>query len=342
MGVMVADKVHDSLSEKREKVTEWLDTTPVPRKQVYLGPAGEEGVQAHLDVLDETMERTSSGAFGVCKVCHGQIEPELLEMDYTASVCLDDLSPEQTRNLESELELAQSVQRSLMPQQVPEMPGLEIAAFSRPAQIIGGDYFDFVQFQNGAQGLAIADVAGHGISASLYMASVQTLLRTLVATTDAPADVAWRMHHLLIHNVRFPTFVTLFLGAYQPATHSFTYCNAGHNPALVIRSGGGQDSLRWLWPTGAAIGLVEEFTFENAAIRLWPGDLLVLYTDGVTEALGADGQLFGRERLAQVVQQAPGASTKDVVQFMREELQAFTNGQPPADDTTFIVCKVTA
>jgi sigma-B regulation protein RsbU (phosphoserine phosphatase) len=341
MSANVFNRVRDSLLEKRETVTEWLHMTPLPKKQVYLGPADEEAVRAHLEVLDTTIDKGSSGTFGVCTVCHGQVETELLEMDYTASVCLDDLSPEQARNLESELELAQSVQRSLMPQQVPETPGLEIAAFSRPAQIIGGDYFDFFQFRDGAQGLAIADVAGHGISASLYMASVQTLLRTLVAASDSPADVARRMHHLLIHNVRFPTFVTLFLGAYNPTTHSLIYCNAGHNPPLVIRSGESQDSLGWLWPTGPAIGLIEEFTFKSATVQLWPGDLLVLYTDGVTEALGSDGQLFGREKLAEVMKRAPGPSTKDLVGFMRQELQAFTNGQPAADDTTFIVCRVT-
>jgi sigma-B regulation protein RsbU (phosphoserine phosphatase) len=175
---------------------------------------------------------------------------------------------------------------------------------------------------------------------------VQTLLRTLVAASDSPAEVAGRMHHLLIHNVRFATFVTLFLGAYNPVTRTLAYCNAGHNPPLLVRhsdgGGDGGDALSWLWPTGAAIGLVEEFTFKGAAVGLLPGDVLVLYTDGVTEALGADGQPFGRENLAQVVRRAPAFAARDLVRLIRQELQEFTNDQPAADDTTFIVCKVTA
>jgi sigma-B regulation protein RsbU (phosphoserine phosphatase) len=342
MSAKVYDQVRENVLEKREKLTEWLYATPPQKRQVQLGPADEEAVRAHLDVLDTTIEQASTGTLGVCKVCHGHVETELLEMDYTACVCLDDLSATEVRKLESELELAQSVQRSLMPQQVPDIPGLEIAAFSRPAQIIGGDYFDFFQFGDGAHGLAIADVAGHGISASLHMASVQTLLRTLVAASDSPAEVVWRMHHLLIHNVRFPTFVTMFLGAFNSTTRTLAYCNAGHNPPLVVRNGAGKDSPSWLWPTGAAIGLVEEFTFKGDSIRLLPGDVLVLYTDGVTEAFGSDGQTFGREKLAEVVQREPGSPAKDLVRSIRQELQAFTNDQPAADDTTLIVCRVTA
>jgi sigma-B regulation protein RsbU (phosphoserine phosphatase) len=343
MSADVIEQVRESISQKRVNVAEWLYSTPPPRQQVCLGPADKEAVQAHLQVLDATMEKASSGTLGVCTVCHGRVETELLEMDYTANVCLDDLSAEEARSLESELELAKSVQQSLMPQQVPEMPGLEVAAFSRPAQIIGGDYFDFVRFRDGAYGMAIADVAGHGISASLHVASVQTLLRALVVGGDSPADVASRMHHLLIHNVHFSTFVTLFLGAFDPATQVFTYCNAGHNPPLVVRDGDdGGGSLSWLWPTGVAIGLVEEFTFKDGAMRLQSGDLLVLYTDGITEALGSGGQLFGRDELARVVRGKRDSSPKELIRFIRQKLEEFTSGQPVADDTTLIVCRVTA
>jgi sigma-B regulation protein RsbU (phosphoserine phosphatase) len=342
MSANLFDEVRASVVEKRENVAEWLDSTPRTRRQLYLGPAGEEAVHAHLDVLDTTMARVADGTLGVCQVCQGRVETELVEMDYTSAVCLDDLSADEVRKLELELELAQSVQRSLMPQEVPETPGLEIAAFSRPAQIVGGDYFDFLQFQNGAYGIAIADVAGHGISASLGMASVQTLLRTLVAATDSPADVAGRMHHLLVHNVRFSTFVTLFLGAYDPMTRTLAYCNAGHNPPLVVRDGTGRAKVQsWLWPTGAAIGLIEGYAFKGATMQLLPGDLLVLYTDGATEAFGADDRTFGRENLAKVIEQAAGSSPKDLIQTIRQELDAFTGGRPAADDLTLLVCRVT-
>jgi sigma-B regulation protein RsbU (phosphoserine phosphatase) len=264
-------------------------------------------------------------------------------MDYTACVCIDHLSATEKRHLESELELAQIVQRSLLPQQVPDTPALEIAAFSRPAQIVSGDYFDFPRFQDGTQGLAIADVAGHGVSASLYMASMQILLRTLVPANESPADVVRQVHHLLIHNVRFTTFVTLFLGSFNPSTHRLTFCNAGHNPPLVFRRGKGiTDSATWLRPTGPAVGLIEGAEFSVDTCPLAPGDILLLYTDGVTEALNDDGEEFGRERLSMLVQREWSLSARDMVGAIRQELQEFTNRQPLADDTTVVVCKIAA
>jgi sigma-B regulation protein RsbU (phosphoserine phosphatase) len=184
----------------------------------------------------------------------------LLEADYTACVCLDHLSAGEKRQLESELELSQTIQKALLPQRVPAIPGLDLAFFSRPAQILGGDYFDFFQFRDGVPGLAIADVVGHGISASLLMASIQTALRTLVPESDSPSDVLQRVNRFLLHNVHFTTFVTIFLGRFDNGTCTLDYCNAGHNPPLIYRQQEtGNNPVSWLQPTGAAIGLVEEF-----------------------------------------------------------------------------------
>jgi len=337
----VLKQIRESLSEKRDNLAEWFRTTPPPKRQARLGPADEQAVHMHLQVLDTAVEKAASGTLGVCTVCHDDVNPGLLEMDYTACVCIEHFSAEEIRSLESELELAQSLQRSLLPQQVPDTPALEVAAFSRPAQIVSGDYFDFLRFQDGAQGLAIADVAGHGVSASLYMASMQILLRTLVPARVSPADVVRQMHRLLIHNIRFTTFVTLFLGSFDPSAHRFTYCNAGHNPPLVFRNGGGsRDSTIWLRPTGPAIGLVEGSEFGTETSLLLPGDILLLYTDGVTEAFNPEGEEFGRERLATLVRRGWNLSARDLVGAIRHELHKFTDGEPLADDTTIVVCKI--
>jgi len=337
----VLKQIRESLLEKRDNLAQWLQTTPARKKQARLGPADEQAVHTHLHVLDTALEKAASGTLGVCTVCHDDVEPGLLEMDYTACVCIEHLSAQEIRSLESELELAQSVQRSLLPEQVPDTPALEIAAFSRPAQIVSGDYFDFLQFQDGAQGLAIADVAGHGVSASLYMASVQILLRTIVPASESPSDVVRQMHHLLIHNIRFTTFVTLFLGSFDPSAHRLAYCNAGHNPPLVFRNGrSSRDSTTWLRPTGHAVGLVEGSEFRTETSLLAPGDILLLYTDGVTEALSPEGEEFGRERLATLVQRVWSLSARDLVGAIRHELQEFTDGEPLADDTTIVVCKI--
>jgi sigma-B regulation protein RsbU (phosphoserine phosphatase) len=273
-------------------------------------------------------------------VCHDYVDPELLEMDYTACVCLDHFSEQEKRQLESELELSQTVQRGFLPQEVPDIPGLELAAFSRPAQILGGDYFDFVRFRDGGYGLAIADVAGHGISASMLMASVQTALRSLAPVSDLPTEVLGHINRIFVHNIHFNTFVTLFLAHFEPATHRLTYANAGHNPPLVIcPKPNGREVVSWLRPTGAAVGLVEEAQFRAETVTLAPGDVLLLYTDGVTESRNPGQEQFGEHRLAELVQKGVGLPAQELVRELRQAMQDFTRGQPVDDDTTIVACK---
>jgi sigma-B regulation protein RsbU (phosphoserine phosphatase) len=228
-----------------------------------------------------------------------------------------------------------------LPQRAPVIPGVELAAFSRPALIIGGDYFDFMQFQNGCHAVAIADVAGHGVSAGLLMASVQTALRTLVPAHDSPAAVLQEVNRIFHHNIHLATFVTLFLASFDEATHQLVYSNAGHNPALVCRrkSNGGPTTL-WLNPTGAAIGLIEEFDVASATIGLSAGDILLLYTDGVTEALNPLGEAFGPIRMADHVRLHSDLLPKDLLHELRLELQAFTGSEVVADDTTMVAIRI--
>ena len=190
----------------------------------------------HLEHVEKCLEKVECGELGVCEVCHEGVDTSLLEMDYTAQVCLEHLSREEISKLELELELAQNVQRSLLPQQLPDSAYLEFSAFSRPAQLIGGDYFDFFQFADGGQGLTIADVAGHGVSAALHMASIQALLRTLIPANSSPLDVLSHIQRLLIHNVNFSNFVTIFLASFDHTTHTLKYTNAGHTPPAAPAS----------------------------------------------------------------------------------------------------------
>jgi len=335
------ERLRRGLLRKRDSLAEWFTATPLIKKEVLLGPSKEQSVQNRLDVIDETIAKVDSKTLGKCKVCHGEVDSELLEVDYTACVCIEHLSGEERRHLEAELELAQSVQKMLLPQEIPDIPGLEVAAFSRPAQIVGGDYFDFIDFSNGLHGLAIADVAGHGVSASLHMAGIQALLRALVPQNASPAEVMRQLHKLFIHNIRFETFVTFFLGAFDPATRMFTFCNAGHQPPLVLhKTNGSKESAEMLLPTGAAIGLVEEAEFKENAVELQAEDLLVLYTDGVTEAVDLQNRQFGRERLVDLSRRINNTPAKEVVQKIRQSLEEFSEGKPLADDTTIVICKV--
>jgi sigma-B regulation protein RsbU (phosphoserine phosphatase) len=342
MEALLLERMRNGLLQKQDNLTKWLHATPLSKKKDLLGPSTEQSVHARLDVIDNAISKADSKTLGECEVCHGEVETELLEVDYTACVCIEHLSEEERRQLESELELAQDVQKMLLPQEVPNIPGLEIAAFSRPAQIVGGDYFDFVDFSNGLPGLAIADVAGHGVSASLHMASIQALLRTLVPVSKSPAEVMRQVHKLFIHNIRFETFVTFFIGAFDSSTKTLTFCNAGHQPPLVFRkTKSKEESVVMLRPTGAAIGLVEEAEFGEKTIDLQEGDLLVLYTDGITEAVNTHNQEFGRERLETLIRQVERMPVKVVVQKIRRSLEEFSEGKPLADDTTIVIYRIT-
>jgi sigma-B regulation protein RsbU (phosphoserine phosphatase) len=343
MNLQVLDQIRQALSSKRSSLSDWLANTPTSKQDLQLGSENEQSVLSHLDTLTEAVEKASEGALGLCDVCHDYVETRLMEMDYTSSVCLEHLTDDEKRTLEFELEMAQTVQLSLLPQRPPDIPSLDVSAFSRPAQIVGGDYFDFFDFLDGSLGLAIADVAGHGVSASLHMASIQTLLRSLAPGSLSPAAALEHIHRLLVHNVRFTTFVTMFLGAFNPHSHILTYCNGGHNPPLIVhgQSKGGGTST-WLWPTAAAVGLVEQGQFHSATVHLAPGDLLLLYTDGITEANNPQGVEFGRERLETAALAAKSRPAAEVVHLIRQEVEAFCGSELQADDQTLLVCKIVA
>lgn len=342
MEAPILARIRTGLSAKRAGLSEWLSVTPPDKKEVVLGPATEQGVHAHLGVIDDSSVKADSGSLGLCEVCQEYVEPALLEFDYTACVCITHYSEEEVRNLEAELELAQGVQKTLLPQVIPNIPNMDIAAFNRPAQILGGDYFDFIEQNSGRYYLVIADVAGHGVSASLHMASIQAMLRAVGPENHSPAEVVQKIHKLLIHNHRFTTFVTFFIGAFDSTTKTFTYCNAGHNQPMVLR---GQEtdgeSTIWLDPTGAAIGLVENAEYKEQTFDFHEGDLLVLYTDGVTEAVNKQNEMFGSERLATVIHQWYSSPPKEVIRRLRDGLNEYSEGEPLADDTTVVVCRIT-
>jgi len=332
-------EIEEGLSTTRKNLTKWMHATPVTKKQVECCADDEACVRERLQVVDESLEKIQDGTFGICEICHEQVDDALLQMDYTSTVCLGHYTEEELRQLESELELSQVVQRGLLPQQAPSIPGLAVAAFSRPAQIVSGDYFDFVQVRDGAHGIVMADVSGHGVSAGMLMSSLQTAFHTLVPTADSPLDVLERINHLYAHNIKFTTFVTVFFGRLEPDTRMFTYGSAGHNSAYLYRAATGEEVL--LPPTGPAIGLMEGFHVRSERVQLSRGDTLVLYTDGVTEAMNAEGAQLGLNGLAEVIREHNALSPEQIIQKILQRLATFTDGSPLADDVTLVAARVT-
>lgn len=340
MEVNVFQRIQHSLIETRQNLSEWLGSAPEAEKKVRLGPSDEEGIQAHLQVVGTALEQAADQTLGMCEVCRSTIDTDLLEMDYTRCICLDHFSEQERRQLEMELEFTQLVQQALLPQSIPQIQDLSLAVFSRPAQIVSGDYFDFFQFGDGAPGLVVADAMGHGMSASIIMTSLQTALRTLAPECRSPEEVLERVNRYYMHNSHFTTFVTVFLGHYDPLSHRLTYCNAGHNPPALYRKQTQQ--VEWLQPTGAALGLIEDNTLNSRSTQLEGGDVLLLYTDGVTEATNARQEAFGTARLATALrekaalQDKAGLDSRGVVQAVRQALMDFTGEAVLMDDVTMV------
>jgi len=244
--------------------------------------------------------------------------------------------------LQRELEIARQVQERLFPQSRPEVPGVDYAGACKPALSVGGDSFDyFYPAPGGRLAVAVGDVAGKGVPAALLMACLQASLRGLIS--GGLADVAELMHKLngLVYlSTTRNRFATLFFAMYDPASRELTYASAGHNPALLVRRDG---STEWLRAKGMALGLSKSAHYEAVALTLAPGDLLVAYTDGVTEARNISGEDFGEERLCQVALRLPGspspeAACRDLIQAVSE----FEGEAPQHDDMTVVIVRAAA
>lgn len=326
------------LRKRKAALMEWLMAADDTERRTRMGPTSPTGLDQHIEVLDTAIARAEQGELGRCVVCNGFVEDHWIETDYTTSVCLEHLSgPERTR-LESELELSQKVQKALLPHKVPEMPGWEVAAFSKPASIVGGDYFDFTRFSNGNHAFIIADVMGKGMPASMLMASLQASLRILTPESSSPSDVLTRINAIFCHNINLTKFVTLVIAELDSSNGTLRFANAGHNPPFILR-GNDRTMPEPLLPTGAAIGLIEGATFETRTTRLGPQDALVMYTDGITEAGVHQERMYGEDRLKDFLAANRETTAQRLIKDLLADVQTHTHQAPPADDTTVIVIR---
>jgi serine phosphatase RsbU (regulator of sigma subunit) len=186
--------------------------------------------------------------------------------------------------------------------------------------------------------LVIADIPGHGVSAGMLMSSLQTAIRTMAPETDSPSEILERINHFYIHNIHFTTFVTIFLARFDPITHTLTYASAGHNPPAVVHKR--KAVVSWLNPTAPAIGLAEEFHSRTDSVTLEHGDVLFLYTDGVTEAFNPTLEQFGMIRLGELLGKNVDLGANDLIQSVRQGLEVFGDGHVLEDDTTFVALKL--
>lgn len=238
--------------------------------------------------------------------------------------------------MERELQVAREVQTSFIPRETPDIAGWDFAARWKPAREVSGDFYDFVSI--GQQlGIVIADVSDKGMPAALFMALSRSIVRASVTSTRSPAEDIDRANRLLCADSTNSMFVTLFYAQLDPGTGELVYVNAGHNPPLLYRAG--QDELIELTRTGMALGLFDTFDFEQRAVRLDPADFILLYTDGVTEAMDARNRMFGEERLRRILLDHRQASAEDMAEAVERALTAFAGAAAPSDDITFVIAR---
>jgi sigma-B regulation protein RsbU (phosphoserine phosphatase) len=242
--------------------------------------------------------------------------------------------------VERELKVVADIQRSLLPQVLPQIPTLELASYYRTSRWAGGDYYDFFPLSDGRWGILIADVSGHGTPAAVMMAITHSLAHSVPGPADPPAALLGHVNRQLSHRYTSSNevFVTAFYGVYDPTKRTLTYSSAGHNPPRLKRCGDGSvNSLEEVG--GPPLGLFDELEYEQTTLMLAPGDILALYTDGITEAMDPGGAQFGAHRLDAVLRQC-GLDANEMIRATVEAVDDFTGGEAPADDRTLLVAKV--
>lgn len=240
------------------------------------------------------------------------------------------------RRADREIAIAMEVQRRLFPQTVPELPHLDLAARCIHARAVGGDYYDFLDLGPGRIGLVLGDVSGKGVHAALRMANLQAHLRSQAASTPQdPLRVLRQANRMLWDSTQARDFATLFFGIFADSSRRLTYINCGHNPPVCLRSDG---TVEWLHATATVLGAFEAWECSLGRMQLAPGDLLVAYSDGVTEAARGTAQ-FGEDRLVDVLRSHAGASPETVVSSIFDRVQQFSAGDQ-SDDLTLLVARV--
>jgi serine phosphatase RsbU (regulator of sigma subunit) len=243
------------------------------------------------------------------------------------------------QQLEQELKLGRDIQMSFLPQESPVLAGWQFGAYWRAARQVGGDFYDFIPLRddNGHLGIAIADVADKGVPAALFMALCRTLVRAVAITGRSPSEALMRANDLIISDARSDLFVTIFYVLLRPLSGEISFANAGHNPPLLVRVS--SPKPEYLWQHGMALGVAPNVTLAAQSRSLDVGDVLVLYTDGVTEALDDREREFGLERLERCVLDSVNGSADAIVQTIQGALHEHVGDGPPFDDITLVVLK---
>ena len=241
------------------------------------------------------------------------------------------------QKLEEELDLARDIQKNLFPQILPKINGVEVSAINISSKQVGGDYYDVIPVDENRFFIAIADVSGKGVPASLLMANIQAFLQVISKQKMDIQDATALMNNLITENTSDGRFITFFWGLLDVSTKTFTYVNAGHNPPLFIRN----KKIRKLEKGGIILGVMKTIMpYEAESIKLESRDVLILFTDGISEAMNSAGEEYSDQKLEQKSIDLSEKPASEILSRIKDDVQNFTSGNIQSDDITMIVLKV--
>lgn len=316
------------IEDRREGFLEWLSAASIDSSE-------NSSHQAMLRSLELTLDRIQSDDFGSCVECQEAMEPELLAVSPDRGVCLDCMNEEQKRLLEKDLQVTQEMNRSMLPRTVPDMDSWDLGIHYLPSRILSGDFYDIIRQSEDSVALAVGDVAGKGIPAGLLRASLQATVRTLSHQSLAPAELLGEANQHFVGASHASRFASVFYGVLQNDRGTLVYANGGHLPPMLRRESG---TWEVLGATGTVVGILEDSRYREESCSIEPGDLLVLFTDGVTEAEDPSGEFFDERNLVEAVNSRVSYPAQEIADGIAEELDRFSLG-PPKDDRTIVVLR---
>ncbi|HKI72317.1 MAG TPA: PP2C family protein-serine/threonine phosphatase, partial [Verrucomicrobiae bacterium] len=245
---------------------------------------------------------------------------------------------QELRENEAQFHVAREIQQRLFPKAAPQVPGFDIAGLSHAAEATGGDYFDYLPMLRDRLGVVVGDVTGHGIGPALLMAETRAYLRILARNRDDVGEILTRANRVLAEDIGYERFITMLLVGLDPQKRTFTYANAGHPAGYVLGAAG--EIKAQLKRTGLPLGIKPDVAYPPAiATELSPGDILLLLTDGIEEAMSPDDTIFGTERILEIARANRGKSAREIVDALYAAVREFAQNTPQLDDVTAVVIK---
>jgi sigma-B regulation protein RsbU (phosphoserine phosphatase) len=286
-----------------------------------------------LDQVDRALEKMETGEFGVCEGCLGTVEQERLIADPLTTICLDCLRPEQARALEADLQLAARIQRGLLPPPDVAAASWKVSYHYQPAGLVSGDYLDLVNHGRELY-FMMGDVSGKGVAASMLMANLHAMFRALVPAGLPIPQLVERANRIFCGSTLPTQYATLIAGRASEGGE-VELCNGGHLAPLHLSHAG----ARSIDSSSLPVGLFHDQQFTSQKIQFSPGDTLVIYTDGFTEAVGADGAEYGSHRLARLLNECASRGARELVEKCVEDVLAFRSSSETVDDQSLMALK---